>query len=92
MSFKPLFRSISAAAVLLARARPTAQAATRNPVLARDGSRARRTPERHRERLQRVAGATTRSMPVFKGTYDQTLAAGIAASSQRQCAGHPASV
>src|SRR3954452_22894616 len=81
MSFKPLFRSLSVAAVLSVGTvgmSQTAQAATEiqfwHAMEAALG-----------ERLNDIANAFNASqsdykiVPVFKGTYDQTLAAGIAA-------------
>src|SRR3569623_460804 len=81
MSLKPLFRSLSVAAVLgagIMATSQTAQAATEiqfwHAMEAALG-----------ERLNDIANAFNASqsdykiVPVFKGTYDQTLAAGIAA-------------
>lgn len=82
MSFKPLFRSISAAAVLTFSAVNAAQAATEvqfwHAMEAALG-----------ERVNDIANDFNASqsdykiVPVFKGTYDQTLAAGIAAYRSR---------
>jgi sn-glycerol 3-phosphate transport system substrate-binding protein len=78
MSFKPLFRTVSAAAVLAFGTSTAAQAATEiqfwHAMEAALG-----------ERVNDIANDFNASqsdykiVPVFKGTYDQTLAAGIAA-------------
>ena len=74
-----MIRKSLLAALALALRAAGAQAQTEIQLLAFDGRRARRQGERARQQVQRHARRTTRSCPVYKGTYPESMTAAIAA-------------